>query len=211
MLQFYFSELFGFKKIDDFIDESVNEKCCLMRWGEGEQSNSSFIYFNNSIKNELIEKYDLESKLHFYNIQTINTGSKNSFSINIADNLKKENNKVYIKDYIDVRNKLGSILKAENIIIYFDCNDTYDYLHDVIKDIIKVRNAKLSIVMHTPFSIEGTKKIKIYESIKKKFEKYNFIEIDYERIGKDLNISFKDAFDSRDEEMLKTISKAISK
>ena len=44
-----------------------------------------------------------------------------------------------------------------------------------------------------------------YQFIKHAFEEFNFIEIDYEKIGENLNISFKDAFDSRDEEMLKTI------
>ena len=202
-----FFKAMGFKKIDDFTDEAVNEKCYLLRWGEGQTTNTSFIYFNNSIKKELIEKYDIASKVHFYNIHTIKKESDDAFNINIAENLEKKNNKKYIKDYINIRNKLSGLMKTEKVIIYFDCNEPYEYLYDVIKDIAKVRNTKLSIVMHKPFSVEGSKKLKIYETIKKEFEKYNFIEIDYEQIAKDLNISFKDAFDGRDEEMLKTICK----
>lgn len=204
-----FFKALGFKKIDDFIDENVNEKCYLLRWGEGESTNTSFIYFNNSIKKELIEKYDLSSKIHFYNINTYKNKEDKGLNINISNCLEIKNDKIYIKDYIETRNKISSVLKNENIIIYFDCNESYDYLYSIIKDVTKVRNINLKIVMHKPFSVEGTKKLKIYENIKQEFEKYSFIEIDYEEIGNNLNISFKDAFDSRDEEMLKTICNAI--
>ena len=68
-----------------------------------------------------------------------------------------------------------------------------------------VENANLKIVMHTPFSAEGTKKVKMYEYIKNSFSEYEFIEVDYEKIGEDLNVTFKEAFDMRDEELLKTI------
>ena len=200
-----FFKALGFKIIDEYTDENTNETCYLLRWSGGDVSNVSFIYFNNSVKKDLIKKYDLSTKVHFYNINTTKKESTDNLNINIADDLENKNNKVYIKDYIDVRNKLSSIIKTENVIIYFDCNEPYDYLYEIIKDITKVRNTKLNIVMHKPFSVEGTKKLKIYESIKQEFSKYKFIEIDYEEIGKNLNINFKDAFDSRDEEMLKTI------
>ena len=200
-----FFKAMGFKKIDDFVDEETNEKSYLLRWSGGDISNTSFIYFNNSVKAELIKKYDLSTKVNFYNISTIKTESENTFNVNISNDLQRQNNKTYIKDYINVRNKLSSVFKTENIVIYFDCNETYEFLYEIIKDIVKVKNIKLYIVMHKPFSVEGTKKMKIYESIKQEFNKYNFIEIDYEEIGKNLNINFKDAFDSRDEEMLKTV------
>ena len=201
-----FFKALGFKKIDDYIDEEVNEQCYLLRWGEGDTSDASFIYFNSSIKHELIEKYDLESNVHFYNVITAKNNQCSTLNINIANNIKEQNGKIYIKDYIDTRNKLNSLMKTKKVIIYFDFNSSYDYLYGIIKDIAKVRNSNLNIIMHKPFSAEGTKKQKMYENILKEFKEYNFMEIDYESIGKDLTISFKEAFDKRDEEMLKMVT-----
>ena len=124
MLQFYFSELFGFKKIDDFIDEPVNEKCCLMRWGEGEQSNSSFIYFNNSIKNELIENYDYPSPDEMIEyLEKRNIGYV--FEKNKAYDWKKKRNSKDLKKYYlacvlsknmgDITNNIAANLPAPPI------------------------------------------------------------------------------------------------
>ena len=96
-------------------------------------------------------------------------------------------------------------MKDENVIFYFDCNEVYDYLYDVIKKVAKVKNIKLLIVAHKPFSVEGTKKVSIYNEIRADFEEYDFIEIDYEKLGNDTSITFKEAFDKRDEEMLDQI------
>ena len=195
----------GFKKVCEDIDEVVNEKYYLLKWENGTNIEKSFAYFNNSLKNELIEKYNESSNIHFYNIITEKKETNSIFNINISNYLVNNNNRTYIKDYIGVRNLLNEIFKKENVIIYFDCNEKYEFLYEVIRDIVKVKNAKLSIVMHKPFSVDGTKKQKNYEFIKHAFEDYNFIEVDYEKIGENLNISFKDAFDSRDETMINYI------
>ena len=200
-----FFRAIGFKKIDENIDEDVNEKYYILKWENGGNTEKGFAYINSSIKEELIEKYNQQSNAHFYNIITENKDNKSVFDINISEFLQNINNRIYVKDYIGVRNRLNPIFKNDNVVLYFDCNEKYEFLYEVIKDIARVRNTKLSIVMHKPFSVEGTKKQRNYEFIKHAFEEFNFIEIDYEKIGENLNISFKDAFDSRDEEMLKTI------
>ena len=194
-----------FKKIGEEIDKDKNQKYYILKWENGINIEKSFVYFNNSIKNELVEKYNKTSNVHFYNIITEDRKADNIFDINVSNYLQNNNNRIYMKDYIGVRNQLNSIFKNENVVMYFDCNEKYEFLYEVIKDIAKVKNTNLSIVMHKPFSVEGTKKQKNYEFIKRAFEEYNFIEVDYEKIGENLNISFKDAFDSRDEEMLKAI------
>ena len=202
-----FFKAIGFKKYAEETDEEINENCYLMKWGEGETIDKSFIFFNNSIKQDLINKFEKMDKAYFFNINTNAETNDNHLNINITSLLNKNNVQTVIKDYIGVRNKLSNTMKTDNVVIYFDCNETYDYLYDVIKDIAKTRNVNLSIVMHKPFSVEGTKKQKIYEYIRKSFIDYNFIDIDYEKIGNDTSISFKEAFDKCDEEMLNTICK----
>lgn len=200
-----FFKAIGFKKYEEEVNEEINENCYLMKWGEGETINKSFIFFNNSIKSDLINKFEKTEKIHFFNINTNAGANENPLNINISSFLNRSNSQTVIKDYIGVRNQLSNTMKTENVIIYFDCSETYDYLYDVIKDIAKTRNVNLSIVMHEPFSVEGTKKQKIYDYIRNAFINYNFIDIDYKSIGENLNISFKDAFDSRDETMLDNI------
>ncbi len=200
-----FFRAMGFKKVNENIDETINEKYYLLKWESGNNTEKSFVYFNNSIKNELIEKYNELSNVHFYNVITETTNANSVFDINISKFLQNINDRIYVKDYIGVRKQLNSVFKNKNVVLYFDCSEKYEFIYEIIKDLVKVRNTKLSIVMHKLFSVEGTKKQKNYEFIKHAFEEYNFIEVDYEKIGENLNISFKDAFDSRDEEMLKTI------
>ena len=202
-----FFKAIGFKKYAEEKEEETNENYCLMKWGEGEAINKSFIFFNNSIKPDIINKFEKMDKVHFFNINTENDKDENYSNINISNFLNRNSSQTVIKDYIGVRNKLSNAMKTENVIIYFDCNETYEYLYDVIKDIAKTRKVNLSIVMHEPFFVEGTKKQKIYEFIKDSFENYNFIDIDYEKIGNDTTISFKEAFDKCDEEILNTICK----
>lgn len=201
-----FFKSMGFRKISDGINENSNERYYLLNWSKGETINSSFIYFDNSIKSDLIEKYDKKNKVHFYGIHTsAHSNNNNIFNINIENELEKKDNKIYIKDYVGIRNKINSIIKTENITIFFDCNNNYDFLYEVIKDVVKVKSAKLTIVMHKPFSVEGTKKEKIFKDIAQSFKDYNVVDVDYEQIGKDTNITFREAFDKRDEVLLKMV------
>lgn len=200
-----FFKAMGFKKISEGTNEINNEKYFTLQWSKGEAINTTLIYFNNSIKKDLIEKYDKLNKLHFFNVRTTEKESKDAFDINIEPYIEKQNNEIIIKNYIEVRNMFNSMMKDENIVIYFDCNELHEYLFNLIKNIVKIKNVKLNIVMHNPLSVDGTKKQKIYEIIKQEFKDYNFIDVDYEVISKDLNISFKDAFENRDEALLKTI------
>ena len=200
-----FFKSLGFKKIMDKIDENVQEKMYIMQWNKGEFLNSSFIYFDNSILDEIIEKYDKLNKVQFYNIHTFTKETNNVFNIDISNGIEKKNGKTYIKDYIEVRNKMNSIIKNAKVTIYFDCNNDYSYLFDVIMDIVKIKGINLTVIMHKPFSIEGGKKSKMYEDIKNSFRNYNVVDVDYEEIGKDVNVTFKEAFDLRDEELVKMV------
>ena len=200
-----FFKSMGFKKIMNNIQEDVQEKVYTMQWNKGETLNSSFLYFDNSIDDKIIEKYDKLNKVQFYNIHTFTKENNNVFNINISNGIQKKNGIVYIKDYIDVRNKLNSIIKKDDVNIYFDCNNDYSYLFDIIKDIVNIKTTKLTIYMHKPFAVEGGKKTKLYEDVKKSFTEYNVLDVDYEQIGKDTNITFKEAFDKRDEELLNMI------
>lgn len=197
----------GFKKIDEELNEKNQEKYYILEWADGEDIDSSFIYFDNSIKNELIEKYDKENKVLFYDIHTFTETNNNIYNVDISNGLEKRDGKFYIKDYVEVRNKLNSIIKTKNITIFFDCKNKYDFLYDVIKDIAKVKSVNLKIAMHKPFSAEGTKKEKMYEEVLQAFEGYELLDIDYEQLGQDENITFKEAFDKRDEVLLQNVCK----
>lgn len=188
-------------------DNITNENVCQMCWNQENVSNANFIYFDNSISEQLINKYDKLSNIQFYNIHTYTHELNNIFNINIANSLEKNNDRIYISDYIDVRNKINSIIKNESTIIFFDCDNDYSFLYNVIKDVVKVKNANLKIIMHKPFAVEGGKKTRIYEDVRKNFEDFNIVDVDYEAIGQNLNVSFKDAFEMRDEELLKMICK----
>lgn len=188
-------------------DNIANENVCQMCWNQENVSNANFIYFDNSISEQLINKYDKLSNIQFYNIHTYTHELNNIFNINIANSLEKKNDRIYISDYIDVRNKINSIIKNESTIIFFDCDNDYSFLYNVIKDVVKVKNANLKIIMHKPFAVEGGKKTRIYEDVRKNFEDFNIVDVDYEAIGQNLNVSFKDAFEMRDEELLKMICK----
>lgn len=202
-----FFKAMGFRKYKDEIDEETQEKLYTMDWNEGNVSNITFIYFDNSISDELINKYDQKSNVQFYNIHTYTHNNNSISNINISNSLEKKNGNIYVSDYIDVRNKLNSIIKNNDTIIFFDCNNDYGFLNNVIKDVVNVKNTNLNIVMHKPFSVEGGKKTKLYEDVKKNFEGFNVVDVDYEAIGENQNVTFKEAFDRRDEELLKMICK----
>lgn len=202
-----FFKAMGFRKYKDEIDEETQEKFYTMDWNQGNVSNITFIYFDNSISDELINKYDQNGNVQFYNIHTYTHNSNSLSNINISSGLEKKNGNIYVSDYIDVRNKLNSIIKNNDTIIFFDCNNDYGFLNNVIKDVVNVKNTNLNIVMHKPFSVEGGKKTKLYEDVKKNFEEFNIVDVDYEAIGENQNVTFKEAFARRDEELLKMICK----
>ncbi|MBR1653588.1 MAG: GNAT family N-acetyltransferase [Clostridia bacterium] len=202
-----FFKAMGFRKTLEKLDEETQERVYSMEWKNGDTSSSTFIYFDNSISKDLISEYDKKSNVQFYNIHTYTHDNNNIFNINISNSLEKKNGNIYISDYIDVRNKLNSIIKTKDTVIFFDCNNDYSFLYNVIKDVLKLKNTNLKIVMHKPFSVEGGKKTKLYEDVKKNFEDYNVVDVDYEAIGENQNITFKEAFDRRDEELIKMVCK----
>ena len=200
-----FFKAMGFRKTDENVDDITNENVYNMKWNQNNNTNATFIYFDNSISDDLIDKYDKVSNVQFYNIHVCTKEDSNIFNIDISNGLERKNGNIYITDYIEIRNKLNSIMKNDSIIIYFDCNNDYSYLYSIIKDIIKVKSNKLTIVLHKPFSVEGSKKMKMYEDVKESFNEYNVTDVDYEEIGKDAEVTFRDAFDMRDEELLKMV------
>ena len=195
----------GFKKISEDIDKATEEKVYRMQWSSGTTLDSTFIYFDNSISEELLEKYDKSSNVQFYNISTYAKESSSAFNIDISKDIEKNNGRNYVSDYMNVRNKLNSIIKNNSTFIFIDCNNDYSYLFNVIKDVAKVKGTKLTIIMHKPFSVEGTKKVKIYEDVKEQFKDFEVTDVDYEAIGENKEVTFKEAFDRRDEEMLKMV------
>ena len=202
-----FFKAMGFRKIAENMDNQTKENIYNMKWNQNNNTNTTFIYFDNSISDNLIDKYDKLSDVQFYNIHTHTKENNNILNVDISNALEKKNGNIYISDYIEIRNKLNSIMKNENIIVYFDCKNDYSYLDNVIKDIIKVKSNNLKIILHKPFSVEGTKKAKIYDDIKTSYNQFDVADVDYEEIGKDTEITFKDAFDMRDEELLKMVCK----
>ncbi len=187
------------------MDATTGEIIYNMNWNQNAPTSSTFIYFDNCLSEELVNKYYKLSNVQFYNINTDKYKSNNIFNVDISNSLKKKNGNMYVSDYIDIRNKLNSIIKNQKIVLYFDCNNDYSYLYNVIKDVVRVKNIDFKIIMHKPFSVEGGKKTRLYEDVKKNFKEYDIIDVDYEAIGKDKNVSFKDAFNRRDEELIKLI------
>ena len=204
-----FFKAMGFRKASENVEEDTNEVAYNMTWSKSDELASTFIYFDNSISEDLIEKYDKLNKIQFYDVHTFTKDVNNTYGVDVSSHIEKKNDVISITDYIEVRNKLNSIIKNKEVIIYFDCNNDYSYLFNVIKDVIKVKGIDLTIVMHKPFSVEGSKKVRIYENVKKNFEGYNVVDVNYEAIGKNRNVTFKDAFDMRDEELLKMICGSI--
>ena len=202
-----FFKAMNFRKSSESSDNDIQEKIYNMNWNKDNVSNSTFIYFDNSLSDNIIDKYDKTSNIQFYNIHTCTKNSNNICNINISNSIEKKNEQNYISDYIDIRNKLNSIIKTDSTIIFYDCNNDYSYLDNVIKDVIKLKGTKLTIIMHKPFSIEGGKKAKLYEDVKESFSEYNVVDVDYEAIGENKNITFVDAFEKRNEELLKMVCK----
>ena len=202
-----FFRAMGFSKVDEYMDECLDRKAYRMKWDNGNDSDVTFIYFDNSISQNLIEKYDSISRVQFYNVHTCTEDSGGMYNVNIVNGISKIDGRTVISDYVEVRNKLNAIMKNKKVVIYFDCNNDYCYIYDVIKDIVKVRNLNLKVVLHKPFSVEGSKKLKMYEEVKSCFGDYNVMDVDYEAIGENKNVTFKDAFDMRDEELLKMVCK----
>ena len=200
-----FFKAMGFKKINESIENETMQNVYEMNWNTVDAFHTTFIYFDNSISSDIIDKYDKLNKVQFYNIHTFTEDSNKIFSIDISNELVKKNGQIYISDYVEVRNKLNGIIKDEKVIIFFDCNNDYSYLFEVIQDIAKVKGTNLTIVLHKPFSVEGSKKEKLYEDVRDSFKEFNVMDVDYEAIGQDKNISFKDAFDMRDEELVKMV------
>lgn len=202
-----FFRAMGFSKVDEYMDECLDRKAYRMKWDNGNDSDVTFIYFDNSISQNLIEKYDSISHAQFYNVHTCTEDGGGMYNVNIVNGISKIDGRTVISDYVEVRNKLNAIMKNKKVVIYFDCNNDYCYIYDVIKDIVKVRNLNLKVVLHKPFSVEGSKKLKMYEEVKSCFGDYNVMDVDYEAIGENKNVTFKDAFDMRDEELLKMVCK----
>ena len=200
-----FFKAIGFRKIAEDINEQINEKLYKMHWNKNKIMDSTFIYFDNSISEKIIDKYDKSSNVNFYNVHTNTKEAGKISNIDISNDLEKKNGQFYISDYMNVRNKLNSIIKNDSTFIFFDCNNEYNYLFNVIKDVVKVKGTNLTIIMHKPFSVEGTKKVKIYEQIKDEFKDFNVTDVDYEAIGQNINVTFKEAFDRRNEELLRMV------
>lgn len=197
----------NFKKLESKYDEGTKQEVYYMKWKKEYNDMCNFIYFDSSIERNLVDLYGKNYNIQFYNINTINKECTDGFSINLTDSIDEKNKTKYIKDYVRVRNEFNSIIKGNATKIYFDCNNNYNYLFEIIKDVVSVKKVPLTILMHKPLVVDGTKKIKLYEEIRNVFKGYNIIDVDYENISNNLNITFKQAFKMRNEEMLKMICK----
>ncbi|MCR5145837.1 MAG: GNAT family N-acetyltransferase, partial [Clostridia bacterium] len=63
-----FFKAMGFRKNNDCLDDESQEIIYTMEWTRGNVSDTTFIYFDNSIYSDLISKYDQKSNVQFYNI-----------------------------------------------------------------------------------------------------------------------------------------------
>lgn len=205
-----FYKAMEFKKTKSQIDEATQEKEYIMEWNKYDVEKVSFIYFDNSINEDVIGKFAEDDLIdincmHIYNVNPV----KEINNIDLSGIIDKTPAGMIVKDHIALIAAFSKAIIKDNAVIYINNTYNYDMIEDMLKDYIRVKKLNVLIVIQKPFLIEGIKKIKQCEILEQKYKMYPMYKCDYDQQG--AKLSFKDAFSKRDEECLKEIKEICKK
>lgn len=199
-----FYKAMGFKKIRTQIDESTSEKEYVMEWNKSDNEKVSFVYFDDSIPDELVGRYSKDTMLelnciNFYNDKQMDFVK----NIDISKFIARGEQKCKVIDHIALIAAMNSAFKYKNCILYINYQNDYEILCNIIKDYVTVKKINLIVAIQKPFLIEGNKKARQVEIIEKQYNMFPIYKCNYD--AKSIKLSFKEAFSKRDEEFMKEI------
>ena len=199
-----FFKAMGFKKIKSQINESTSEKEYVMEWNKSDSEKVSFVYFDNSISDEILNKYSNDDILELSHINLYSEKeSEFARNVDIRKNVAIGQEKNRIIDHIALIASINSAFRHKNCIVYINYNNDYEILTNIIKDYVNVKKTNLIVAIQKPFLIEGNKKARQLEIIEKQYNMYPIYKCNYD--AKSIKLSFKEAFPKRDEEFMKEI------
>ena len=199
-----FFRAMGFKKLKSQIDESTSERQYIMEWNKSDSKKVSFIYFDNSIQDETLNKYANDNILELNSINLYNNiQSQFAKNIDISSYIAVGKEKNKIADHIALIAAINSAFRHKNCVVYINYQNDYEILTSIIKDYINVKKINLVVAVQKPFLIEGNKKAKQLTNIEKQYSTYPIYKCNYD--AKSIKLSFKDAFSKRDEEFMQEI------
>ena len=199
-----FFKAMGFRKTKTQINESTSENEYIMEWSKSNSEKVSFIYFDNSISDDIMGKYVNDDILDISHINLYSAKESNIIkNIDFRKNIFVGQEKNKITDHIALIASINSALLNKNCIMYINYHNDYEILTNLINDYVNVKKTNLIIAIQKPFLIEGNKKAKMLENIEKQYNGYPIYKCNYD--AKSIKLSFKDAFSKRDEEFLREI------
>lgn len=199
-----FFKAMGFKKLKTQINELTLENEYIMEWSKSNSEKVSFVYFDNSISDDIIEKYVNDEVLELSHINLYSDKESNIVkNIDLRKNIAVGQEKNKIIDHISLIASINSALLNKNCIIYINYHNNYEILTNVINDYVNVKKTNLIIAIQKPFLIEGNKKAKMLENIEIQYNTYPIYKCNYD--AKSIKLSFKEAFSKRDEEFMREI------
>ena len=199
-----FFKAMGFKKLKTQINELTLENEYIMEWSKSNSEKVSFVYFDNSISDDIIEKYVNDEVLELSHINLYSDKESNIVkNIDLRKNIAVGQEKNKIIDHISLIASINSALLNKNCIIYINYHNNYEILTNVINDYVNVKKTNLIIAIQKPFLIEGNKKAKMLENIEIQYNTYTIYKCNYD--AKSIKLSFKEAFPKRDEEFMREI------
>lgn len=186
-----FFEKNGFE-VTNINQNNENEEY-ILEWKEGKESKIKLIYFDEDIDSEYLKN---NFKGAYQNIDVKK----------IIKEAQIENLEVYsIKSYMKFRKKIEEIMNLKKILLYIDYNNYYKYLDDQIKEIAKIKQIELKVLVCEPFSIENAKKGTAIKQIEDSYKNYDIIKIDCSFENTDKNITLNQIFYKRMEILVKKI------
>lgn len=194
----------GFKKVNSQINESTSENEYIMEWSKIDSQKVSFVYLDNSISDDIMEKYSNDNILEINSINMYtDKESKYAKNIDIRRYLAIGQERSKITDHIALIAAINSGFKHKNCILYINYQNNYEILTNVIKDYVNVKKINLIIAIQKPFLIEGNKKARQLEIIEKEYNMFPIYKCNYD--AKSIKLSFKEAFYKRDEEFISEV------
>ena len=199
-----FFRAMGFKKVKSQVNESTSENEYVMEWNKSDGEKVSFIYFDNSISDDILNKYANDNIIELSHVNLYsNKEAEFAKNVDIRKNVAVGQEKNKIIDHIALIASINSAFRHKNCIVYINYHNDYEILTNVIKDYVNVKKTNLIIAIQKPFLIEGNKKARQLEIIEKQYNMYPIYKCNYD--AKSLKLSFKEAFSKRDEEFMREI------
>ena len=170
----------GFRKIRVQIDEATQEKEYIMEWNKSDKERVSVVYFDNSIREEVIKKYINDDIMELSNMQIYTSEQVEKINnIDIKPLLTVSPFGIKVKDHIALIAAFSKAFRNKKAVLYIN-NNNYDMIEEILKEFIKVKRIELLVVIQKPFLIEGNKKIKQSELLEQKYKMFPIYKCNYE-------------------------------